>query len=342
MRYTVCYLIILSCFCSCAIHHSQTGPLPTATLHNPVLDTDFPDPTIIHAKGLYYAYATQGSYGGKMNNIQVAVSNDLFHWTYAGDALPQKPAWASHTQDFWAPHVLYDSSLQQYVLFYSAKSNDTTTDKCIGVAFSSSPAGPFTDKGSPLLTGKGFEDIDPMAIVDSVSSKKLLYWGSGFQPVRVQEMSSDWKTFLPGSSALALVYPGKEKEYTNLIEGSWIDYQDGNYYLYYSGDNCCGDHANYAVMVARADNPFGPFKRLGEVNGSGSSVILAKDSIWLAPGHNSIVKDKAGNKWIAYHAIWRNKQKQGNAIGKNHYVKRVLCVEPLEYVDGWPVVKMSY
>lgn len=151
-----------------------------------------------------------------------------------------------------------------------------------------------------------------MAIIDSANGKKLLYWGSGFQPIRVQEMSSDWKTFLPCSSPIALVYPGKEKKYTNLIEGGWIDYQHGNYYLYYSGDNCCGDHANYAVMVARANTPFGPFIRLGEANGTGSSVILEKDSMWLAPGHNSIVKDKQGNKWIVYHAIWRNKQKQGN------------------------------
>ncbi len=339
MNYAVYCLIALLCFCSCFTQRSPAEHTLPVSFHNPVLNVDFPDPTIINVNGTYYAYATQGSYQGKMSNIQLATSNDLIHWTYIGDALPRKPEWASHTQDFWAPHVLYDSSLQVFVMFYSAKSNDTTTDKCMGVAFSSSPAGPFLDKGAPLLRGKGFEDIDPMAIIDTVSGKKLLYWGSGFQPIRVQEMSSDWDNFLPGSSSHPLVYPGKEKDYTNLIEGSWVDYQNGNYYLYYSGDNCCGDKANYAVMVARADNPFGPFRRLGEANGTGSSVILQKDSVWLAPGHNSIVKDKLGNKWIAYHAIWRDKRKQGKPVGKDHYVKRVFCIAPLQYIDGWPVVK---
>ena len=40
-----------------------------------------------------------------MLNIQVARSADLVGWTRLGDALPAKPAWASQTQDFWAPHV---------------------------------------------------------------------------------------------------------------------------------------------------------------------------------------------------------------------------------------------
>ena len=35
-----------------------------------------------------------------MNNIQIASSKDSFTWKYGGDALPQKPKWASHTQHF--------------------------------------------------------------------------------------------------------------------------------------------------------------------------------------------------------------------------------------------------
>src|ERR1044072_2227519 len=94
---------------------------------NPVLDQDFPDPTLIRADGKYYAYATQTLYNGKTINIQVASSPDLQHWTILGDALPQKPSWASTTQDFWAPHVLYDSSMKKYVMFYSAESDEQQT-----------------------------------------------------------------------------------------------------------------------------------------------------------------------------------------------------------------------
>ncbi|HYJ63334.1 MAG TPA: family 43 glycosylhydrolase, partial [Parafilimonas sp.] len=125
-------------------------------------------------------------------------------------------------------------------------------------------------------------------------------------------------------------------------EGAWVDYHDGKYYLYYSGDNCCGDNANYAVMVARADNAFGPFTRLGETRADSSSVILAKDSTWFAPGHNSIVHDKSGNIWIVYHAIWNNEAAASRQKHKNLYVRRVMCIEPVVYENGWPKVEMKY
>ncbi len=53
-----------------------SGPRNIAAT-NPVLDIDFPDPTVINVNGTYYAYATQGNYNGKMNNIQLATSKNL-------------------------------------------------------------------------------------------------------------------------------------------------------------------------------------------------------------------------------------------------------------------------
>lgn len=304
---------------------------PHAAIRNPVFDRDFPDPTIVKTGSVYYGYATQSMVDGKMQNIQVAASADLQHWRPVGDALPRKPVWAEKTQDFWAPHVLFDAQLKEYVLFYSAESDDTATGKCIGVAFAGQPQGPFRDMGHPLVCGDGFVNIDPMAFIDPVSGERLLYWGSGFQPIHVQEMSKDWKSFEPGSKTKPVVWPQQDTSYSRLIEGAWVDFQDGHYYLYYSGDNCCGDNANYAVMVARADDPMGPFVRLGQQDHSRNSVILEKYKKWTAPGHNSIFRDDKGNAWIAYHAIRRKgKDKEGQV--------RVMCISPLVYEDGWPRV----
>src|SRR5690606_8585959 len=119
------------------------------------------------------------------------------------------------------------------------------------------------------------------------TGKKLLYWGSDFQPIKVQELTDDWSNFKPGTSPKPLVFPARENNYDRLIEGAWVDYHNGKYYLYYSGDNCCGAEAHYAVMVARADHAMGPFKSYGEINNTGNSVILERNNQWLAPGHNS-------------------------------------------------------
>ena len=325
------YLLVIA-FCG-AVACSNAQPKPAnQTSHIPgtisvVLDQDFPDPTVIRVGPKYYAYATQANVGNHMNNIQVASSPDHVHWTYEGDALPQKPTWASNTQNFWAPDVFFDARLNKFVMFFSADPNELT-GKWMGVAYADNPLGPFVDKGTPLMKGKDFQSIDPKGFVDPKTDRHLLYWGSDFQPLRVREMKDDWSDFKDGSAATAVVFPGKDKNYSSLIEGSWLDYQDGTYYLYYSGDNCCGDNANYAVMIAKATNPFGPFVRLGESNSSLNSTILVKDTYYTAPGHNSIFADEQGNKFIAYHAIEIAHKEKG----------RVMCINPIRYINGWPEV----
>ena len=259
-----------------------------ATYANPVLDADFPDPTVIRAPdGFYYGYATQTQRDGKWINIQLARSSDLVHWQYMGDALPQKPRWAATTQDFWAPHVQRDGA--RYIMYFSGKP-DTSDERhglCLGVATASSPAGPFVDIGHPLKCGAGFVNIDPMAFDDPATGKRLLYWGSGFEPIKVQELAADRMSFAPGSAPKDLVWPNAVKgAFPVLVEGSWVMRHGDYYYLFYSGDNCCGAKANYAVMVARSRSATGPFETLEKATGKAHSIILEKRGYWIAPGHN--------------------------------------------------------
>lgn len=310
-----------------------------ALLHaaKPALDSDFPDPAVLRASdGWIYAYATQTTREDRVINIQVARSRDLASWDYLGEAMPGKPVWASRTQNFWAPDVVYDSEAGRYVMYYSAQRDDSD-EFCLAVATAAVARGPYVDIGEPLLCGPGFEHIDPMAFDDPRSGRRLLYWGSGFGPIRVRELARDRLRFEQGSVAQNLLRPGLERDYSRLVEGVWVTFRHGYYYLYYSGDNCCSGTPRYAVMVARARNPFGPFIRLGELDGSGRSVILEADGTWLAPGHNSIHTDDSGRDWMLYHAI---DPQQPTLVDRVHgrIARRVLLVEPLEYVDGWPRV----
>lgn len=298
---------------------------------NPVYAADFADPTVIKATdGYYYVYGTNTEVKGQTVNIQVARSKDLVIWEHVGDALPEKPAWAD--RDFWAPHVLYDATNQTYYLYYSGESESETEGKCLGVATSKSPAGPFVDKGEPLLCGKSFESIDPMAFDDPATGKKLLYWGSAHLPIKVQELTADRLGFKPGTrptEVVQAIHNNDPANYQNLIEGAWVRLKDGYYYLFYSGDNCCGDKAHYAVMVARSRNATGPFETLAEATGKENSVILERNDQWIAPGHNSIVTDDAGQDWIVYHAIDANKQNEG----------RVMLMDRIVYREGWPRIE---
>jgi arabinan endo-1,5-alpha-L-arabinosidase len=296
-------------------------------INNPLFPGDFADPTVIVAEEKYYAYATNSKASGTYQHIQLAASNNLTDWQRVGDALPEGAVWAKG--DFWAPHVLFDKDMGKYIMYYSAQSISDSLGKCLGVAFADKPEGPFKDIGRPFLAGKSYINIDPYAMIDPASGKKLLYWGSAHLPIHVQELSADWRSFKNGSVKKPVIFPKVEGGYDRLVEGAWIDYHDGYHYLYYSGDNCCGPNAHYAVLVARSKNAFGPFERLGETAANKSSVVLEKNEEWLAPGHNSIFRDGKGNAYIACHAIAAD---QSNAKG------RVFVIHPMVYKNGWPEI----
>ncbi|HZG07692.1 MAG TPA: glycoside hydrolase family 43 protein [Allosphingosinicella sp.] len=308
-----------------------------------MLDADFPDPAVLRASdGNYYAYATQTERGGRMVNIQVARSGDLARWDHLGDALPAKPDWAAGTQDFWAPHAAEHDG--RFYLYYSAKPDAALVDPkrglCLAVAVADRPEGPFADIGTPLLCGEGFVNIDPMSYDDPATGKRLLYWGSGFGPIKVQELAADRISFAPGSAPIDLVpvvATDDPANYQRLVEGAWVHYRAPFYYLFYSGDNCCGPKAHYAAMVARSRSATGPFETLEAATGAKSSVILERRGIWVAPGHNAVASDSKGRDWMVYHAVdsRRPRSKPGDEINS----RRVMLIDRIVWRGGWPSVE---
>jgi arabinan endo-1,5-alpha-L-arabinosidase len=315
------------------------SPVRASTYTNPVLDSDFPDPTVIRSSdGWYYAYATQTIINGRTINIQVARSKDLIKWEHQGDALPIKPVWANETQKFWAPHVSQFG--KTYYMYYSADAN-TLTGLCLAVATATSPRGPFTDSGQPLKCGESFINIDPMSFDDPRTGQRLLYWGSGFQPIKVQELAPDRLSFMPGSQPVDLIVPIKDENpdnYQRLNEGAWMTEHNGYYYLFFSGDNCCGDKAHYAVMVARSKNALGPFETLAHATGKANSAILKASERFIAPGHNSVIRDAAGQDWIFYHAIDTKNRFLKSDIAGDRDVRRIMLMDRLIYRNGWPMI----
>ena len=309
----------------------QRTPVQPPVYRNPVLDRDFPDPSVLHAPdGYYYAYATQYLCGERAENIPGARSKDLIHWEVLPDTLPIKPSWASRTQDFWAPHVVADG--EQYYLYFSA-ALDGGEGMAIGVATAKHPCGPFVDCGEPLVGGPSFEHIDPMAFDDPQTGKKLLYWGSGFRPIKVRELAEDRLRFAAGSVTHEILHPAPDTPFEKLIEGAFVVFRHGYYYLFYSGDNCW-DCSSYAVMVARSNNAFGPFEKRADVTGNVDSAIIRWSDHWHAPGQNAIVTDRAGTDWLVYHAV--DPQVPFNP-GTNVW-RRPMLMDKVCYVDGWPHV----
>ena len=117
-----------------------------------------------------------------------------------------------------------------------------------------------------------------------------------------------------------------------------MHYHAGWYYLFFSGDNCCGPHAHYAVLVARARHATGPFETHAAATANTHAALLAANAHWHAPGHNCVVTDAAGQDWLACHAI-DPRQPTFDAIDDSEgYSRRVLILDRLDYANGWPCV----
>jgi arabinan endo-1,5-alpha-L-arabinosidase len=303
---------------SCAVSPPADFGDGTRSYVNPVLGRDFPDPAVLrNPDGWFYVYATQSASDQGIFNIQLARSRDLVNWEHLGDALPEKPRWAAAKQVIWAPHVIHDPSLGKYFMYYSAEP-DQGSGKCLAVATADLPMGPFTDSGAPLLCGEEFEHIDPMAFDDPRTGKRLLYWGSASKPIQVRELAPDRMRFADESVAIDLIFADPGRAYSRLVEGAWVIYRAGTYFLFYSGDRCCGQDASYALMVARSTNALGPFDLLG-------APVIERSTEWNAPGHNSVVADDQGTDWILYHAM-------------REPPSRLMLLDRIEYRDGWPRV----
>jgi arabinan endo-1,5-alpha-L-arabinosidase len=322
-----------------ATDRSRHSPPAVRHYSNPVLDRDFPDPDVIRARdGWYYAYGTEGDPGGRHVNIQTARSRDLVHWRYLGDALPSLPIWGDQAVVSWAPEVVQRHG--RYYLYYSIVPNDRLADfgLCLAVATSRSPAGPFSTTDQPLYCGPTYADIDADVLRDPATGAWNVYWGSGGDIVtarlapsltRLASPDAEPKLLLRGWSAPV------QRPFEHGIEGPFVISRHGWYYLFYSGDNCCSYPPHYATMVARSRSATGPFRRFRSTTPRGSSVILHSNRRWAGPGHNSVIRDRAGHDWIVYHAIDR---RQPYLPGSDENVRRVMMIDRIVYRHGWPRV----
>jgi arabinan endo-1,5-alpha-L-arabinosidase len=317
------------------------------------------DPTVIRSQTAgdngWYMYCTtdplndQDKSAGNFNFhlIPTMRSTDLVNWTYVGDAFATRPAWVAATSGLWAPEVVYINGL--YYLYYTAPDTSDQTsgepncggDSAIGVATSTSPTGPWTDSGGPVVAprrnGAGcnfFWTYDPDVIQAHGSSQRYIYYGSYYGGVQARQLSADGMHSDP-ATAVQITTP-------NRYEGSEVIYHGGYYYYLGSATNCCnGPLTGYSVFVGRSQNPLGPFvdrDGVSLLNGRvGGSVFLTMNgNRWVGPGHQTTFPDFDGQWWTIYHAVNQNDPYFAGATG---FTKRPALLDPVDWVNGWPTVR---
>ena len=323
---------------------------------NPVLPVDCPDPGVLRdtdESGVIYTMVCTTN--GRNDVFRFYQSRDLVHWTTTNDfvfpgAHPEDdPArrhpWAS--DNFWAPeiHRMPDSvpAAQRYVVYYTARSR-ANGRLCIGTATAPTARGPYVESARAIVCHDDFGVIDATYFRDD-DGTAYLYWkddGNDRAPdiqralggrtrFHVQQLKPDGLTLVGADTSILdhdLAWEG------DLIEAPWVIRRGDRYYLFYSAFSYCD--ARYAVGVASATSPMGPF-----VKHPSGNPILTSGGGFDGPGHGSVVASPDGRSLAFVYHAWN----AGETCTQPGSARRVL-VDTVRWstLDGtaWPKINAGH
>ena len=302
------------------IFFAFSSNISAQTYTNPVIPGDYPDPSVIRVGDDFYATATTGGWSPE---FPILHSTDLVNWKIIGAVFNEKPAWAKG--DFWAPEITQDKG--RFFVYYTARRDEGKDKKgtlCVAVAVAAKPDGVWRDKGTLVCQKMG--SIDPDFVRDE-NGKPFLIWkedgNDRQQPtwLYAQQLDESGTRLLGKPHKL---FRNTEAWESGVIEGAYVLRRDGWFYLFYSGNACCGRSCNYALGVARSKTLLGNWEK------NPRNPILPANETWQCPGHGSIVETPDNRAFLLYHAYQKNPV--GFTIG------REAMLDEVKFADGWATI----
>ncbi len=288
------------------------------------------DPSMVKiSSGIYYVFSTSLTtpYAG----IEERQSSDRVNFTNAGNAFSSLPSWVSTYNggngQMWAPDVSYHNG--KYYMYYAVSSFGSQVS-AIGLATSSSAApGSWVDQGIVFSSSSGaaYNAIDPGLTVNA-SGQWWLSFGSYWTGIYLIQLNPSTGKQL---SSNPTVYHLAERLVTSQgLEGAYIYYYSGYYYLFASLDTCCAANATYHIMVGRSTSINGTYTDEGGLSllNGGGTVILSTHGNIVGPGGQSVMTDSDGSL-LVYH--YYNANNNGSPT---------LGINLLGWSSsGWPYIK---
>ena len=263
MKYTLLFFIIL--FSSCNDTTRFSG--------NPLFNGYYADPEGVILENEFWIFPTYSAPYQEQLFLDAFSSNDLIKWEKHDriiDTSKVKWAW----QAMWAPSVIEKDG--RYFLFFGA--NDIQSDDepgGIGLAVSDDPGGPYQDYlGKPLIDKfyNGAQPIDQFAFRDADGQYYLIY--GGWKHCNIGKLKNDFTGIEPSADGTLF----SEITPKGYVEGPFMFIRNEKYYFMWSEGGWGGP--DYSVAYAIADNPYGPFERIGK--------ILQQDTVYCHRSRTSL------------------------------------------------------
>lgn len=267
---------------------------------------DFPDPTIWRVGARYYAASTTVA----ALSLPVTTSVDLRTWTTIPsgtsrpyDALPTPARWADIRTTptgrtwaaTWAPSVgVYTDRGTRKATWVAAYSVPHATDtRCISLARSQFPQGPYVDSSAAPLVCGTYGVIDPQIFHDRGRYWLLMKFEGRPDRIWVRRLNGAASGFAAGSTFRPLLAPRLAWEGSVVENPAMIRFRK-KLYLFYSGNGF--GSSRYSTGVAVCKKVVGPCKRMPR--------LLATNAYLAGPGGATPFVDRLGQLRLVYHA-WR-------------------------------------
>jgi len=267
------------------------------TYTNPILN-DLADPDVFYEDGIYYLYGTIDHIGPQYGCY---TSTNLVDWKWAGIVL--EPGAFGMDRWFWAPAVT--KYRDKYLMLCSVNEQ-------LGLAEADSPLGPFIPR--QLLFD---HTIDGGFLTDSDGTLYIYYvtWREGHTyGIWGCRMKDDLTPDLSSETYLFSAEHEWEKQMAPVNEAPQVLLHNGRYIMTYSA--CDYRSKDYAVGMASADHPLGPYNKY-----EGNPILRQKNGLY-GTGHHAIVRSPDGRgMYILYHAH--------KSAGEIH--PRNLCLDPIAW-----------
>jgi beta-xylosidase len=315
MKKILHYFLLLTLLISCK---EKTQEQAVQFSGNPLFEGWYADPEAIIYGDTYWIYPTYSDKFDRQVFMDCFSSPDLVNWTKHERIIDTaEVVWADSAM--WAPGVIENKG--KYFLFFAANDVHEGEVGGIGVSVANQPQGPFKDLlGKPLINEivNGAQPIDQFIFRDKDGSF-LMYYG-GWGKCNVVKLNEDFTGLLPFEDGDYY----REVTPESYVEGPVMFIRDAKYYFMWSEGGWTGP--NYKVAYAIADNPFGPFERIG--------VVLEQDpDVATGAGHHSVLHEPQSDQYyIVYHR---------RPLGETNGNHRVTCIDKMEFDEDGRIIPVK-